>query len=30
MESNEFDEENIPLVQEEDYDDYTLDTNRVD
>ena len=30
MEGNEFDEENIPLVQDEDYDDYTLDTNRVD
>ena len=30
MESNEFDEENILLVQDEDYDDYTPDTSRVD
>ena len=30
MENIKFDEENIPLVQDEDYDNYTLDTGRVD
>ena len=30
MENIKFDEENIPLVQDEDYDNYTSDTGRVD
>ena len=30
MENIKFDEENIPLVQDEDYDNYTADTGRVD